>query len=124
MNVVNFHYPLILSLLGLILVVGVVSSPLIYVPHFAFADNHDKVYVPTDSWPKGAGSGAGFDEHILVAIDSEDNVYVADFYNHRIQKFSSDGDLILEWGQFGNESGSFNRPMGIAIDSEDNVYVA
>ena len=33
-----------------------------------------------------------------VAVDAAGNVYAADSSNHRIQKFTSDGTLITQWG--------------------------
>jgi hypothetical protein len=59
-----------------------------------------------------------------VAIDSADNVYVADTYNHRIQKFDSDGTFLTKWGSSGAGDGQFRYPKGVAVDSADNVYVA
>jgi DNA-binding beta-propeller fold protein YncE len=38
-----------------------------------------------------AGSGPGeFNQPANIAIDSADNIYVADSLNHRVQKFDSD----------------------------------
>ena len=33
-----------------------------------------------------------------IAVDSSDNVYVADNFNNRVQKFDSDGNFITKWG--------------------------
>jgi DNA-binding beta-propeller fold protein YncE len=38
---------------------------------------------------------------VSIAIDLEDNVYVADTINHRIQKFDSNGNFITKWGSQG-----------------------
>ena len=59
-----------------------------------------------------------------VAIDPKtSNVYVADFYNNRIQKFDSNGTFITSWGSSGTGNGQFNDPSDVAIDSSGNVYV-
>jgi hypothetical protein len=71
-----------------------------------------------------SGTGDGeFSRPIGVATDSSGNVYVADFINHRIQKFTSTGAFLTKWGSFGIGDGEFNLPMGIAVDSSGNVYV-
>lgn len=71
------------------------------------------------------GSGDGqLKSPMGVAIDSSENVYVADMNNERIQKFDSSGNFILEWGSPGNGDGELNSPMGVAVDSTSNVYVA
>ncbi|MEM2875580.1 MAG: peptidyl-alpha-hydroxyglycine alpha-amidating lyase family protein [Candidatus Bathyarchaeia archaeon] len=60
-----------------------------------------------------------------VAIDKEGNLYVSDGYgNARIHKFSSDGELLLSWGEPGREPGQFNLPHGICVDEDGVVYVA
>jgi DNA-binding beta-propeller fold protein YncE len=65
-----------------------------------------------------------------IAIDTfssssyGDIVYVTDWQNNRIQKFTSDGKFITKWGSFGSGDGQFNHPRGIAIDRSSNyMYV-
>jgi hypothetical protein len=71
------------------------------------------------------GTGEGqFNGLYGVAVDSNDNVYVADSLNNRVQKFNSTGDFILEWGSLGAGDGQFLTPWCLAVDSNDNVYVA
>jgi len=53
-----------------------------------------------------------------IAVDTSGNVYVADLYNKRIQKFDSNGNFIITWGR---EIGGWIRSL--AVDSKDNVYV-
>lgn len=43
-----------------------------------------------------------------IRPDSSGNVYVADTGNNRVQKFSSDGNYITEWGSAGSGNGQFN----------------
>jgi sugar lactone lactonase YvrE len=52
-----------------------------------------------------------------ITLDREDNVYVCDAMNGRIQKFDSRGNFL---GLF-NEG--LKRPTSICIDSENNFYV-
>jgi DNA-binding beta-propeller fold protein YncE len=58
-----------------------------------------------------------------VAVDGSGNVYVADFINNRIQKFSSTGTFITTWGSVGTGIGQFNLPVDLAVDGSGNVYV-
>ena len=56
-------------------------------------------------------------------------VYVADTWNHRIQKFSADGKPVKAWGTPNYDpvsSGPFGLwgPRGIAVDSQGHVLVA
>ena len=74
---------------------------------------------------QGSGDGQFVYPH-GIAIDSSGNVYVADSGNSRIQKFTSDGTFIREWGSGGTGTGDgeFYEPTAVAVDSSGNVYVA
>jgi len=61
-----------------------------------------------------------------VAVDSLDNIYVADGWNHRFQVFNADSTIHLRtMGTYGNGDGQFKYPWGICIDQENgNILVA
>jgi tripartite motif-containing protein 71 len=67
---------------------------------------------------KGAEPGQ-FDGPHGIAIDSgNDNVYVTDMKNHRVQVFDSNDYFIRQWGSFGNGTGQFSDTApGIAVDN-------
>ena len=56
-------------------------------------------------------------------FDSENNLYVTDLGNARIQKFDSNGNFLYEWGSKGSDSGKFSQPSGIAV-SDGFVFVS
>jgi len=63
-----------------------------------------------------AGTGDGqFSWPVKLAFDENDNIYVVDNQNHRIQKFDKDGNFLIKWGQEGEDPGDFYYPYGIAI---------
>ena len=75
----------------------------------------------------GAGPGSGDGEFDLpwgITQDSEGFLYVADWRNDRIQKFTQDGEFVAKFGESGDGEGQFNRPSGLAVDSDGNMYVA
>jgi DNA-binding beta-propeller fold protein YncE len=59
-----------------------------------------------------------------VAVDAEGNVYVSDFENNFVQKFSADGKPLIRFGEKGNAPGQFAGPSDLAFDAQDNLYVA
>ena len=59
-----------------------------------------------------------------LTFDHDDNLFISDSYNHRVQKFTKDGAFLAKFGRYGNEEGELNLPWGLAIDKDGNVYVA
>jgi len=84
----------------------------------------------TKSPPNLIGPQNTFSEIWGIAVDKSGNVYVADTWNHRIQKFDSNGKFLTMWGVNGDTRGvalgnplQFYGPRAIAIDSQGNVLV-
>jgi tripartite motif-containing protein 71 len=66
----------------------------------------------------GRGSENGqFDFPIGIAINPADEIFVTDFYNARVQRFSSQGNFLSAF-----PVSPF--PGGIALDQDGNLYVA
>lgn len=75
-------------------------------------------------WGSFGINDAGYFSHPqFLAVDDDGNIYVSDLGNKRIQKFSSDGQHVAEWGKSGKLSGEFHYPSGVAV-SDDSVFVA
>lgn len=64
-----------------------------------------------------------FNVATAVTVTPDGLVYVADFYNHRIQLFAPDGSWRGTWGRHGTGAGQFERPTDMAIDEAGRVYV-
>lgn len=66
-----------------------------------------------------------FNEPWGIDIGPEGNVYVADTWNHRIQKFTAQGEFLTTWGQFGQREtpDAFWGPRDVAVDEKGHVYV-
>ncbi|MEI6435433.1 MAG: hypothetical protein WCP32_11355 [Bacteroidota bacterium] len=54
---------------------------------------------------------------------TNENVYVTDFGDFKIKKYSHDGKIVGTVGTYGENLGQFARPKGIAVDRESNLYV-
>ena len=69
------------------------------------------------------GSGQGqFDRHRGVAVDNEGNILVADTYNHRIQKFTANGQFLSVIGMKGSRPFEFCYPMSIKFNAFNGKF--
>jgi sugar lactone lactonase YvrE len=62
-----------------------------------------------------------------VAIGPDGSVYVSDTWNYRVIKFTSNGQVITSWSQYGSPEqplNTFYGPRGLAVDADGDVYVA
>ncbi len=70
----------------------------------------------------GAGDGQ-FIWPTSIAIDSQENIYVADDNLHRITVLSQNGDFRAKWGEPGRGKGQLKGPSGLAFAQDDTLYV-
>lgn len=73
----------------------------------------------------GSAPGGSFYQPWGIGVAPDGSIYIADTWNHRIQKFNSEGEFIRMWGYFGQgESPSaFWGPRDVAVDAEGRVFV-
>ena len=58
-----------------------------------------------------------------ISFDSKGNLYVVEWGNCRVQKFSPDGKTLGAWGGQGRGPGRLNFPWALAVDRHDRVHV-
>lgn len=84
----------------------------------------------TQSTPPTYGDAFGGEEGVLNrpvsdALDPNGNIWVTDWSDDRIAKFTSAGTLVATYGSEGSESDQLREPFGIAVNqSTGNVYVS
>ena len=81
----------------------------------------------------GTGGTAQFNSPEGIAVDSSENVYVADTGNNAIRKVTPSGVVTTLAGSASGQAGFsdgvenaalFNEPTGVAVDSAGNLFVA
>lgn len=85
-----------------------------------------------ESYEEGTRLKASFRNPYAVAVDSKDNVYVADSGNNCIRKIDLKSGLVTTYAgsmTTGFKDGKaseaqFNFPYGLIFDKEDNLYVS
>jgi DNA-binding beta-propeller fold protein YncE len=101
-----------------------------------FAGAFGGLYGSGFGYTNGTGNGAQFYNPTGMAIDANNNLYVADRDNNRIRKITSTGvvttfagpvaAVIQSNGSTNSTLGTarFNAPSDVAIDTDGNMYVA
>jgi DNA-binding beta-propeller fold protein YncE len=74
---------------------------------------------------QGSAPGGTFNQPWGIALGPDGSVYVADTWNHRVQKFTSQGEFVQMWGYFGQaeQPEGFWGPRDVAVDVAGRVYV-
>jgi len=52
-----------------------------------------------------------------------DYVYVAEFGNHRVQKFTREGKFVASWGVQGRRPGELYQPWALVVDSQRRIHI-
>jgi hypothetical protein len=59
-----------------------------------------------------------------IALDSENNIYVVDLGNYRVQKFDEMGRYLQTIGRKGQGPGEFQGPLRVFVDARNSLYVS
>ena len=69
----------------------------------------------------GTGDGQ-FNASYGITVN-ENNIFVTDHGNHRVQIFDLNGNFVSEFGSVGSGDGQFSNPYGITVN-ENNIFIA
>ena len=58
-----------------------------------------------------------------LALDSDDNLYLADDSLQRVTVYDSEGQVLSTWGTRGTGDGEIDGPSGLLFDSDDNLLL-
>jgi sugar lactone lactonase YvrE len=83
----------------------------------------DKGFTFVSMWGSfGKGNGR-FDGHNDVD-PFNGRIYVADYANHRIQVFDTNGNYITKWGTYGEENGQIHKASALTVLPSGNIYLS
>src|SRR5918999_4516047 len=113
----------IFTVLALLLLLQTIPAPNYTT---AYAQEEEDYSFITKWGLEGSAPGEFMGQNDAVPSPDGKYIYVPDYENHRIQKFTSNGTYIMEWGSGSENSanGEFDNPHSIDIDSHGNVYVS
>ena len=74
-------------------------------------------------WGEHGSEPGQLDRPAHMALDGEGRLLVVDTMNHRVQRFTVEGEYIDGFGSYGSGPGELNMPWGIALDAEGCIYI-
>jgi hypothetical protein len=104
----------------LVLALTISLAGISYIENVNAANGHDF----ESQWGQAGISKTGFflsPQHL--AFDSENNIYVTDLGNSRVQKFDSTGNFLAEWGNRGSNDGEFLNSCISGINNIDKLII-
>ena len=86
--------------------------------------NEGGLYVFGDEWQYLRRIELPADADPISLLPVGDVVWVSDWDNDVIRRFSAAGEHLHSWGEYGTDPGQFNLVHSIATDADGRVYVA
>lgn len=80
-------------------------------------------FTPLKQWDVVGWNGQSLDNKPFIAVDNAGHVFITDPEAYRVIEYTTDGQLIQTWGDYGTTNTTFGTTSGIAIDQEGRVWV-
>jgi DNA-binding beta-propeller fold protein YncE len=58
-----------------------------------------------------------------IVLDGKGNLYLTEFDDDLIYKYTTSGKLVTKWGRTGHGPGQLTKPEKLALDAQGNLYV-
>ena len=83
------------------------------------------VYLPFGQWDVNAWFGQSLENKPFIAVDGEKGrVYITDPEGYRVLEFTTEGQFVRTWGDFGSAETEIGLASGIAVDPDGVVWVS
>jgi uncharacterized protein (TIGR03663 family) len=81
-------------------------------------------FSPSIQWDINGWFGNSNDNKPYLAVDDSGHVFVTDPEGYRVLEFTSTGEYVRSWGDYGVGADQFALPAGIAADAGGKVWVS
>jgi predicted membrane-bound mannosyltransferase/sugar lactone lactonase YvrE len=81
-------------------------------------------FTPLKQWDVAGWYGQSLDNKPFIAVDNKGHVFITDPEGFRVIEYTTDGQLVQTWGDYGTTTSTFGLAAGIAIDSQGNIWVS
>jgi DNA-binding beta-propeller fold protein YncE len=80
-------------------------------------------YLPLAQWDVNGWFGQSLENKPFIAVDANNHVFVTDPEGYRVIEFTSDGQFVRTWGDFGTGDTEIGLASGVDVDANGNVWV-
>ncbi len=89
-----------------------------------FSISEDRTtFLPERQWDVFGWFGQSLDNKPFIAVNDDGMVFVTDPEQYRVVQFTSSGEVVRTWGDFGDSPTTFGLTSGIAVDSMGHIWV-
>jgi DNA-binding beta-propeller fold protein YncE len=80
-------------------------------------------FTPLKQWDVVGWNGQSLDNKPFIAVDNKGYVFITDPEGYRVIEYTTDGQLVQTWGDYGTDATTFGIAAGIAVDPEGHIWV-
>jgi streptogramin lyase len=86
-------------------------------------DQSGTFFTPYKQWDVTAWLGQSLDNKPFIAVGSNNHVFITDPEGYRIIEFTSEGEFVRTWGDFGSGDTEIGLAAGVTVDPLGFVWV-
>ncbi len=80
-------------------------------------------FTPLKQWDVVGWAGESLDNKPFIAVDNNGHVFITDPEGYRVIEYTTDGQLVQTWGDYGSTATTFGIAAGVAIDPQGHIWV-
>lgn len=80
-------------------------------------------FTPLKQWNVDGWYGQSTDNKPFIAVDRNGHVFITDPEGFRVIEYTTDGQLVQTWGDYGTDATTFGLASGVAVDPAGHVWV-
>jgi len=80
-------------------------------------------FTPIRQWDVAGWYGQSLDNKPFIAVDDRGHVFITDPEGYRVIEYTTDGQLLQTWGDYGDTPTTIGIAAGIAVDPEGHVWI-
>jgi hypothetical protein len=81
------------------------------------------IYFPLAQWDVNGWFGQSLENKAFIAVGGDNHVFITDPEGYRVIEFTSAGEFVRTWGDFGGDTTQIGLASGIAVDQLGHIWV-